>query len=449
MIDRGEGAGAAGLVRAILDAAVAAVEPGALVARCLGASPPAGAPIHVVAFGKAALGMAGGAVAAVGERIGSGVVLCPPGVAGPAVPSCIERFEADHPLPTARNVAATSRLAEGLRRAAMSGETVLALVSGGGSAHLTMPAEGLSLSDLRDVTAALSRAGAAIDELNAVRKHVEQFKGGGLARLADGVDVRVLILSDVIGDRLDTIASGPLWPDPTTYADALRVLARYDARAVSLAVTAHLERGAAGERPETPKPGDALFARVTSTVVGSNRDAVKAAAACAASLGVGVVGCEFDAVGDGESYGRRVARIARDARAAPQRRPVCWIGGGETTVRVGAAGGIGGRCQEAALAAASEIAGVPGIVIAMLATDGVDGPPVAGRAVPAGAMVTGRTALVMREAGIDPEKALVDHDSGRALAAAGALIETGPTGTNVNDIAVALVYPGGDRGGAG
>ncbi len=392
----------------------------------------------VVAFGKASGGMAAAVMERLGTRVRRGIVLAAAGREEDA-----ERLRArwpgvrvhavDHPMPTERNVRAAADVerfvAEGSARA--DGATLLVLISGGGSAHLTLPATGIALGEIAEVSARLMRSGADIAELNTVRKHLERLKGGRLAELACGAEgagyVRVVgvVVSDVIGDDVSVIASGPLTPDPTTYADAMRVLERRGiARSDAPAAWRHLERGARGEIAETPKRA---FDRVAQRVIGSNTNVVRAAIAAVERLGFEVIEWRESVTGEAAERGRALA--------------IVW--GGETTVTVGENGGTGGRNQEFALAAAEGLARAgegTRIAVMSFATDGVDGPTDA-----AGAVVNGQSWRTMQHLGLDPECALAVHDSHGVLEAAGALIRTGPTGTNVNDVMVAMVYPSGDE----
>ncbi len=365
----------------------------------------------------------GGAVAVVPERLGR--------LADRPFP--FEAFPTSHPLPDERNVRAAQAIADVARRAG-EGDTLIALISGGGSAMLTLPVEGLTLDDLRRVSDALMKAGAPIDALNAVRKHCEQLKGGGLARLAYPARVWAFILSDVVGDRLDVIASGPTAADPTTYADALAVLDAYGVRHVAPAVAAHLEAGARGERPETVKPGDRVLASVTNTLIGSNRLALEAAYRYAAEAGWRVAELRPGVEGEAREVGAALGRAALDLRQAPGSRPACLLMGGETTVTV-SGGGRGGRNQELTLAAAIALDGAEGIAVVSFATDGIDGPTDA-----AGAIATGQTCARARALGLDPQAYLDDNDSYTFFEQVGGLIRIGPTGTNVNDVMFALVY---------
>ncbi len=323
-------------------------------------------------------------------------------------------------------------------------ETLLVLLSGGASAMLCLPREGVGLADIAAVTDALLRAGAPIEELNAVRKHCEVLKGGGLAAASGAGRVLTLVLSDVLGDRLDVIGSGPTAPDPTTFAEALAVLERRDLLDISSAVTGMLQKGCAGEQPETVKPGDELWERVESRVVGNNRLAVDAAVRACRRAGYRVVDRQDSVEREAAEIGKKLAARALECAAEGARTNAAIVWGGETTVTVGDSAGTGGRNQELALAAAIELAAsglphaetahAPGITIMSLATDGRDGPTDA-----AGAVVDEQTCARIRAAGMDPIDAMHRHDSHSALDAAGALIRTGPTGTNINDVMLALI----------
>ena len=387
-------------------------------------------PTALFATGKASIAMA---IAAV-DRLGPmpGVVSCvPEHEADHALPPQIAVLPADHPLPTQRNLHAADAV-EQLARNLKETDTLLACISGGGSAHLASPAEGLTLTDLRDTTNALLRAGATINELNAVRKHCERLKGGNLARLASPATIYCLVISDVIGDHLDTISSGPFAPDQSTYASALNTLG---SRGVTnQAVHAHLLRGAKGEPPETPKPGDPCFDRVAAHIIASNKVCVTAAAHAAEELRYAPIHVRADHTGAAADLGRELACIALEYQPDHPDDPAAIIVGGETTVDVQGASGLGGRNQEVALAAAIALEGTKNISLLSFGTDGIDGPTDA-----AGGLVDGDTATKIRHAGIDPQDALARHDSHTALHAADALIRTGPTGTNVNDIAVVII----------
>lgn len=387
--------------------------------------------VWIAAGGKASIAMALACAQRLGPRLAGGVVLAPVGVPARGLPRRLKLRRCDHPLPTRRNVSAAAGLARFVGTVP-AGDTLLVLLSGGASAHLSLPAPDVTLAELRALTRALLRSGASIDEVNAVRRHVERLKGGGLARLAarQGATVVTLLLSDVIGNRLETIGSGPTAPDPTTFADALDVVGRYRLATVAPGIVRRLRRGARGRVAETAKPGDAVFDRVQHVVVGSNRDAVQAARGVVERLGFAVRGVVQDVTGGAQAAGTGLAR--RIATAAPGSAIVM---GGETTVAVGPAQGLGGPCQELVLAAAVALDGRAGVVVAAIATDGIDGPTPA-----AGAAATGDSCRRARALGLDPQAALHRHDSATLWRRLGSRIRTGPTGTNLNDVALALRY---------
>jgi hydroxypyruvate reductase len=250
--------------------------------------------------------------------------------------------------------------------------------------------------------------------------------------------VEVLVMSDVEGDRLDVVSSGPLAADPTTYAEALAVLERFNLAGLRPRVTAHLRDGAAGKHRETVKPGDRALARVTHRVVASNQTVTDAVAEAGRGLGFFVSRDHRFISGGAAAEGRRIGATLRRHIAGGQR--VCFIAGGEPVVNVGPSTGVGGPSQELALAAAVELDGAEGVVLAAVSTDGVDGPP-AGGVSHAGAVVTGETAQLGRRAGVDPVAALSGHDSATFFSKLGAAVRTGPTGTNLNHVVVALLTP--------
>ena len=421
-------------VLACLRAAIDAVEPESLVRRHLGspaAAPPGDGAVHLAAVGKAAAAMARGAAEVLGSRIGGGVVVSPPGAGGEPPAGC-RALTGGHPVPDAGSVAggrAVLELAGGLG----TDDHLLCLLSGGGSALMTLPPAGVSLADLRATTAALLRGGATIAELNAVRKHLDQLKGGRLARAAAPARTLGLVLSDVVGDPLDVIASGPLSPDPTTFADAVEVLRRRGVwRRAPEAVRAHLDAGLRGERQESPKKGDRCFERVVVRIVGNNELAAEAAQAEAERRGYPTRLMTTALVGEAREAGGALAAAARADRAAAPGAPGGLVAAGETTVTV-RGGGSGGRNQELALGAAQALAGSEGLLLGSAGTDGIDGPTDA-----AGALADGSTLERAAELGLDAAAALADNDAYPFFEALGDLIVTGPTGTNVMDVQVAL-----------
>jgi len=383
-------------------------------------------------------GKAGAAMAAAAERLLGGldawrgglvVVKDAPPEPGPET---VELLQAGHPLPDERGVEGARRIAA-LARAATANDLVIARISGGGSALLADPAPPLTLADVGAVTAALLRAGATIGELNTVRKHLSALKGGRLAEKVAPATLVALVLSDVVGSPLDVIASGPTTPDPTTYTDALGVLAAYGlTSAIPEAARVYLEAGAAGSLPETPVPGDPLFERVLTCVIGDNRRAALAAVEAARAMGLAAMLLSTYVEGEAREVGQVLGALAKELRAGdgPLPRPACLVLGGETTVTVRGSG-MGGRNQEMALGAALALDGWgPKVAVATFATDGGDG---SGDA--AGAVVDGTTLARARALGLDPHAALANNDSYHFWQALGDAILTGPTGTNVNDLA--------------
>jgi hydroxypyruvate reductase len=427
------------LLREILSAGLAAADPREAVLRCVRLE---GGSIHaagerfgaervfVLAVGKAAGAMAIAAEQLLGERLAGGLVVTKYG--HEASSDRLETIFAAHPEPDERGVEAARR-AEELAVALGENDLLLALVSGGASALLADPDPDVGLDDLKRLTGALLRSGADISEINSVRKHVSVLKGGGLARLAAPASTIALLLSDVVGDDISAIASGLTAPDPTTLDDARKVLARYAIEPPERVVE-HLERA-----EETPKPGDALFEGVVNVVCGSGRHAVEAAAEKARELGYEPLILSTTVTGDARGIASFHAAVIRESIESgnPISPPCAFLSGGEATVTV-RGDGMGGPNQEATLALAVELDGVEGWAAFAVDTDGNDGPTDA-----AGGLVTGATARKIREGGIDPGEALENNDAYVALEAAEALLVTGPTGTNVNDLRVALVT--GDR----
>ncbi|GJQ31064.1 MAG: glycerate kinase [Phycisphaerae bacterium] len=396
--------------------------------------PPAGR-VRLVASGKAAAAMADEALALLPAAPVEGVATVPEGVAIPAsLPAAgVSVFRCDHPVPTERNMTAAGAVLGVVERVEPD-ETAVVLISGGASAHLCLPSPGLSVQDIAAATVALQRAGASIRELNCVRKHAEQLKGGRLAAACRGAMI-AYILSDVVGDSLDVIASGPTAADPTTYTDALAVLDRYRLADALPAVTTHLRRGVRGEMLETIKPGDSRLARCDNRVIAGNGAGIEAVAARLRAMGYRVVECRTGVEGEASDL---AAALVERAAGDPcnGEAPRVWVLGGEWTVTVNKAPGAGGPSQEFALAAAKVMAhALRPMGLLAFSSDGIDGPTDA-----AGAFVTHETWGRLARTGLDPEAALAQHDSHRALDAAGVLLRPGPTGTNINHVAVLAAW---------
>ncbi len=444
----------------IMRAALQAVEPGAAVQRHLGLEgkrlTAVGASaedtrtydldrfdrVFVVGGGKAGAPMAQAVVSIMGERLTAGIVVVKQGYAGDtAQDGPVEMVEAGHPVPDEAGLHGAGRLAEMLRQTT-GRDLVICLVSGGGSALMTLPVPGVSLADLQVLTQTLLACGATINEINTVRKHLSQLKGGQLARLAAPSPLISLILSDVVGDPLDVIASGPTVPDPTTFADAWSVLERYAVLdRVPPSVIAHLRSSMEGGVAETPKPGAALFERVQYVIIGSNRIAARAAADVAQRSGYHTLTLTTFVEGEAREVARVVAGMAKGVargeticpRDTPLGLPACLILGGETTVTL-RGDGKGGRNQEMALAASIALTGWSDVLVACLATDGTDGPTDA-----AGAFADGETVERAACLGLDAADYLARNDAYHFFERLGDLIVTGPTQTNVNDLIVVLV----------
>ena len=385
----------------------------------------------VTGFGKASWRMAAACEHLLGDLISAGIVVTKYGHTTASNPLArIRAYEAAHPVPDENGVVATRAIID-LAKDADERTLVLCLISGGGSALLVAPHEGINLGEKQLLTDLLLKSGATINELNAVRKHISMVKGGRLAEIAYPGSIISLMISDVIGDRLDVIASGPTAPDTSTYDDALAVLDKYRLMdRVPKAVLSTLEQGSQGKIAETPKQGADVFDNVQNIIVGSNSTALLAAKEKAEELGFHTTITSSTLEGEA----REVARsLAHSARAANLIRPACLLSGGETTVTVRGTG-TGGRNTELALAFALEIEGIKGITLLSAGTDGTDGPTDA-----AGAVVDGYTISRARSMQLDAVAYLDNNDSYAFFRKTNDLLVTGPTGTNVMDIQIILV----------
>ncbi len=433
-----------GDVAAALRSGLSAVEPGALIRRAVKRR---GGHLHIaghlvelrrfhdfviVGGGKAAEGMAAEMLRLLNGLDVRGVVVVPRGYRLRRRLTPLEVLQASHPLPDSSSEEAGKRILETVSSCSRD-SLVFVLVSGGFSALAAVPAEGVSLQDKLETTSALLRAGASIDELNTVRKHLSAFKGGWLAK---NLRCRAftLILSDVVGDRVDVIGSGPTAPDPTTYQDALDVLRKHGVK-VPENVWRRLRLGAEGVYSETPKPGDPCFRRVVNVVVGGCIDAVKAAAAEMRRRGYRVVALTSGVVGEARNVANIFAAVAHDVvkHGIPHPPPFALVAGGETTVTVRGPG-RGGRNQELVLATLHLLRDVPRFVFASLGTDGVDGVTDA-----AGAAATHQSLRNAAQKGLAPIHYLENNDSYTFFSKAGGLIITGPTGTNVGDLMILAI----------
>lgn len=431
--------------QAIWQAGLAAVRPGPLIHEALSISNSdllhtlkAAERILVVGAGKAGAAMAAAVeteLAPLLDRV-EGVVNVPAEAVRPLRRIVLHAARpAATNQPTAEGVAGTRKILELVSRAGRN-DVALCLISGGGSALLPAPVDDVTLEDKQRVTRLLHACGATINEMNAVRKHLSKVKGGRLAQAFTGRSLVSLIISDVVGDPLDVIASGPTAPDPTTFADALGILNKYDLSAkVPRAVLEHLEKGVAGLIHETPK---SLPGNVRNVVIGNNARALTAAAALARELGYSVVNLGSDIQGETGPVAKALAGIARSIAqdGQPAAAPACLLSGGETTVTLNAGHGIGGRNQEFALAAALELGerALRNIVVLSGGTDGEDGPTNA-----AGAVADAATLQSAGRLGLDPQAFLARHDAYHFFSATEDLLRTGLTDTNVMDVRVILV----------
>lgn len=429
--------------RHVFAAAVRAVQAPALLAH-LDLETLAGRPLRlfrrivIVGAGKASMALAGALEDHLGSSLAErtmGSVVVPDGYPA-SYPEDLPRpvrvavREGGHPFPTVGSVREATR-ALALAADAGPDDLVVALISGGGSALWALPPAAVTLADVQTTVALLVRSGLKIEHINTVRKHISGIAGGRLALAASPARLVALVLSDVVGDVLSTVASGPTVPDPTTFCDALDVLRGADLiRRTPASVLEYLSAGAARQVHDTPDHSDPAFRAATTSLLGSNATALDAAARQAERLGYTVYQLDREVVGEAREVG---ARVVQRALAASAGGPMCWLWGGETTVTV-AGPGRGGRNQEVALAAALALAGARAdLVVLSGGTDGVDGPTDA-----AGGWASPDTARLIRERGRNPELDLDANDAYGALHAASALIHTGPTHTNVADVGVVL-----------
>lgn len=390
--------------------------------------------VLVVGAGKAGAPMTQAVETALGERISGGLVVVKTDHSGPT--ERVRIVEASHPTPDDAGVEAGRQILA-LAQEATADDLVIALISGGGSALLVSPAEGLSLADLQGLTSALLACGANINEMNCLRKHCSAVKGGQLARAVAPATLITLVLSDVIGSPLDVIASGPTVPDSSTWADAWALVEKYELEErLPPAVVARLQAGLRGEIADTPDGSDPVFDSSQTLVVADNFLAAQAAQQQAMEMGYNTLLLTTFLDGDAAAAGRMLAALAKEVQASgnPVSAPACLILGGETTVQLGSAPGKGGRNQEVALSAALALTGSRNITVVSLATDGTDGPTDS-----AGGMADGGTVERGAAAGLSALEYLRGHNAYPFLAATDDLLRTGPTQTNVNDLLFVFV----------
>jgi len=389
--------------------------------------------IYVIGAGKASAAMAQPLEDLLGDRLKAGFVQVKYNHSVPLKKVRIK--EAGHPVPDQAGIDGAQQIIELVKKTS-DRDLVFCLISGGGSALLPSPGEGLTLQDKQSTTKILLESGANIHEINAVRKHLSRVKGGRLARLVFPSRLVSLILSDVIGDNLESIASGPTVPDTSTYSDCFHVLEKYNIREViPSAVIDYLERGKRGDIEETPKINDPAFEKTQNLIIGSNILAVQAAKEKAAAMGYHSLVLSTFIEGETREVAKVHAALAKEimTREIPLSRPACVVSGGETTVTIRGKG-LGGRNQEFVLAAALDIAGWNEVVVLSGGTDGTDGPTDA-----AGAIADGFTVSRAESLGLDPERYLRENDSYHFFQKLDDLLITGPTFTNVMDLRLVLV----------
>ncbi|UCH01413.1 MAG: glycerate kinase [Candidatus Bathyarchaeota archaeon] len=388
--------------------------------------------ILVIGGGKASGKMAEAIEEILNNRIEAGIINVPHGTAKNFDTCIIQINEAAHPIPDQRGLSGVEKMRELLKR--LDEKTlVILLLSGGGSALLPYPQEGITLEEQQKVTSLLLRCGARINEINTVRKHISQTKGGRLAALAYPATILCLIISDVVGDQVSSIASGPTAPNHSTFLDAVKILKYYDVwKKAPASVVRYLNNGVAGKNPECPKPGDVCFSKTHNIVLGSNRIALESAEQMAKKLGYNTLILSSYIEGEARHVGTVFSALARELIAAnqPVIKPGVLLAGGETTVNV-TGSGKGGRNQEMVLSAVTRLSGLKEVVFAAIDTDGVDGSTDA-----AGAVVDGFTYKRALPHGMDPITYLKNNNSHPFFKEINDLIYTGPTDTNVNDVII-------------
>jgi glycerate 2-kinase len=389
--------------------------------------------LYIIGAGKASGAMAEAMEEILADRITDGLVVVKYGHASKL--SRVSLVEAGHPVPDKKGQAGADSIRELAEKAGM-GDLVICLLSGGGSALLPSPSPGLALTDKQETTQVLLACGASIHEINTLRKHMSRIKGGQLARAAHPARMVSLILSDVVGDDLDVIASGPTVADPSTFQDCMNILSKYGiADKLTPAVNKHLVKGLEGKIRETPKPGNTIFDKTDHFVIGNNIQALKSAKHQAESLGYNTVMLTSLLTGETKDAAHFHAAIIREIFQSghPSRLPTCLLSGGETTVTIKGQG-KGGRNQEFALASAIALENVGPVVYLSAGTDGTDGPTDA-----AGAVMDSTTLTRAKAKGLDPATYLANNDSYHFFQELGDLFITGPTRTNVMDLRIAVV----------
>jgi len=387
--------------------------------------------INLIAFGKAAVPMAQAIDSILADHISDGIVITKYGFGGTL--NNVDVLEAGHPLPDENGVIAGIKVRDMLEKSGKN-DLVVFLISGGGSALLTLPRKDISVSDIVKLTDDLLRSGATIEELNTVRKHLSAVKGGGLAKLSYPSESISLILSDVVGDSLNVVASGPTLPDSSTFGDFQEIVNRYELK-ISPAVQGLIEDGLDGICEETPKSSAPIFEKAFHYLVGNNSLALSKAGLKASEFGYNTLILTSSLVGEAREIAKVFSSIAKEERSkgGPIPLPACILAGGETTVTINGTG-KGGRCQELALSFGIEATGIRGVLMLSAATDGNDGESDA-----SGAFADGETLKDGKEIGLDARIMLRNNNSNSYFKEINDLLITGPTGTNVMDIYMLLI----------
>lgn len=445
MTTAGSNQGLKDIASSIFSAGIRAVEPASCVNRHLRLAAgdlrvgetsypfEASGKLLLIGAGKASAAMARSAERLLGDRIDAGLVITKYDH-GVALERC-RMMEAGHPVPDENGVRATGALLD-LVATAGPGDLILCMISGGGSALTPAPVDGISLADKQETTRLLLACGATIHEINTIRKHLSRIKGGQLCRHANGARMVSLILSDVIGDNLDIIASGATAPDPGTFGDCIEILSRYGlTERIPEPVCRHLSEGSRGRAEETPTSGDPVFDLVDNRIVGSISDALSAAENESRRLGFTPIVLSSMIQGEAREVAKVLCAVAKEVRRSgrPIPAPACLLSGGETTVRI-RGDGLGGRNMELALAAGLQLSGDSRTLLLSAGTDGSDGPTDA-----AGAFADGSTVSRAEALGISACRSLANNDAYRFFHPLGDLLVTGPTRTNVMDLQIGLV----------
>ena len=388
--------------------------------------------IYVIGVGKAVIPMAGAVIDKIGNRIKSGLLISKHQINlnengfGEKIHICY----GGHPVPSEQSLESTKILTT-LLKDVTGNDLIINLISGGGSALMVLLPEGITLYDIKHLTTVLLKSGADIHEINTIRKHVDMIKGGGLARMTYPAHMETLILSDVLGDQISMIASGPTSIDETTYNDSWEIIQKYKIEnEIPMSIINHLKKGMRGGLQETVKSGDEVMSKISNNIIGSLTTAITSAERAAKKLGYNTTILSTKLVGEAREVGKVFGSILTNMVESDKliQKPACVIAGGETTVTI-SGNGKGGRNQELALGAVGQIDNLPDCCLITLATDGEDGPTDA-----AGAFVTGRTKSRAEEKGLNHEQYLANNDAYNYFRITGNLVKIGPTGTNVNDL---------------